>query len=98
MLLGQVTPPPPPPPHEGGGLQGGVAQYPDSYARLFWYNGLWWGRGEQGCIRRERASEAAPEAVRQAVGGGCQSGWGRLLSATNATEAGTWRQRDSGWA
>ena len=31
---------------------------------------------EQGCIRREGASEAAPAAVRQAVGGGCQSGWG----------------------
>ena len=43
-----------------------------------------------------RTSEAAPEAVRQAVGGGCQSGWGRLLSVTNATEAGTCRQRDSG--
>ena len=34
----------------------------------------------------------------QAVGGGCQSGWGRLLSVPNATEAGAWRQRDSGWA
>ena len=34
------------------------------------------------CIRRERTSEAAPGAVRQAVGGGCQSGWGRLLSIT----------------
>ena len=45
-----------------------------------------------------RASETAPEAVRQAVGGGCQSGWGRLLSVTNAIEAGTWRQGDSGWA
>ena len=33
-----------------------------------------------------------------AVGGGCQSGWGRLLSVTNATEAGTWRQGDSGLA
>ena len=32
-----------------------------------------------GCIRREGTSEAAPEAVRQAAGGGCQSGWGRLL-------------------
>ena len=42
--------------------------------------------------RREGTSEAAPEAVRQAVGGGCQSGWGRLLSVTNAIEAGTWRQ------
>ena len=26
----------------------------------------------------------ALEAVRQAVGGGCQSGWGRLLSVANA--------------
>ena len=33
-----------------------------------------------------------------AVGGGCQSGWGRLLSVTNAIEAGAWRQGDSGWA
>ena len=31
-------------------------------------------------MRREGASEAAPEAVRRAVGGGCQSGWGRLRS------------------
>ena len=45
----------------------------------------------QGCIRREGTSEAAPEAVRQAVGGGCQSGWGRLLSVTNAIEAGSCR-------
>ena len=37
---------------------------------------------------REGASEAAPAAVRQAFGGGCQSGWGRLLSVTNAIEAG----------
>ena len=46
----------------------------------------------QACIRGEVTSKAAPEAVRQAVGGGCQSGWGRLLSITNAIEAGTWRQ------
>ena len=52
----------------------------------------------QGCIRRDGTSEAAPEAVRQAVGGGCQSGWGRTLSVTNAIEAGTCRQGDSGWA
>ena len=52
----------------------------------------------QGCIRRGGASEEVPGAVRQAVGGGCQSGWGRLLSVTNAIEAGTWRQGDSGWA
>ena len=56
------------------------------------------GRGGQACIGREGASEAAPEAVRQAVGGGCQSGWGRLLSVTNAIEAGTCRQGDRGWA
>ena len=51
----------------------------------------------QGCIRREGASEAAPEAVGQAAGGGCQSGCGRLLSVTNAIEAGTCCQGDSGW-
>ena len=45
------------------------------------------GKG-QGCIRRAGTSEAAPEAVRQAVRGGCQSGWGRLLSVTNAIEPG----------
>ena len=55
-------------------------------------------RRGQGCIRREGTSEAAPEAVRQAVGGGRQSGWGRLLSVANAIEAGTWREGDSGWA
>ena len=32
------------------------------------------GGGGQGCIRREGASEVAPEAVGQAVGGGYQSG------------------------
>ena len=53
-------------------------------------------RPPQGCIRREGTSEAAPEAVRQAVGGGCQSGWGRLLLVTNAMEAGTWRQAELG--
>ena len=51
----------------------------------------------QGCIRREGTSKAAPAAVRQAVGGGCQSGWGRLLSVTNAM-SGTCRQGDSNWA
>ena len=39
-------------------------------------------------------SEASPQAVRQAVGRGCQIGWGRLLSVTNAIEAGTCRQGD----
>ena len=55
----------------------------------------------QGCIRREGTLEAAPEAVGQAVGGGCQSGWGRLLSVTNATTAGACHHGESlgiGWA
>ena len=52
----------------------------------------------QGCIGRERTSEVVPEFVRSAVGGGCQGGWGRLLSVTNVIEAGSWRQGDSGWA
>ena len=47
---------------------------------------------------REGTSKVAPEAARQAVGGGCQSGWGRLLSVTNAIDAGAFRQGDSGWA
>ena len=41
----------------------------------------------QGCIGREGASVAVPEAV----GGGCRSGWGRFLSVTNAIEACTCR-------
>ena len=45
----------------------------------------------QGCIRRAGTSEVAPEAVRQAVGGGCRSGCGRLLSVANAIEAGICR-------
>ena len=52
----------------------------------------------RGCIRREGTAEAAPEAIIQAVGGGRQSGWGWLLSVTNAIEAGTCGQGDSGWA
>ena len=50
----------------------------------------------QGYIRREGTSEAAPEAVGPAVAEGCRSGWGRLLSVTNAIEAGTWH--GIGWA
>ena len=53
--------------------------------------------GGRDAFRREGTAEAAPEAVRQAVGGGCQSGWGRLVSVTNAIEAGTCRLGDSGW-
>ena len=43
-------------------------------------------------MRRGGTSGAAPEAVSQAVGRGCQSGWGRLLLVTTANETGTWRQ------
>ena len=53
---------------------------------------------QQGCIGREGTSEAVPEAIRQVVGGGCQSGWGWILSVTNAILAGTCLQGDSGWA
>ena len=56
------------------------------------------GGAEQGCIRREGTSKAAPGAVRQAVEGGCECGWGQLLSVTNAIKAGTCSQEDSGWA
>ena len=52
----------------------------------------------QRCIRREGTSVVAPEAVTQAVGGGCHSGCGRLLSGINATHAGACRQGDNGWA
>ena len=37
-----------------------------------------------------KGPQRAPEAVGQAVGGGCRSGWGRLLSVTSAIEHGTW--------
>ena len=56
----------------------------------------------QGCIGREGASEAAPAAVRRAVGGGYRSGWGgycrlqmplRLAFAVGMTVAG-----HIGWA
>ena len=46
-------------------------------------------------MRRAGTSKAVPEAVAQAVGEGCQSGSGQLLSVTNAIEAGTCRQGDS---
>ena len=52
----------------------------------------------QGCIRREGTPAGARESVRQAIGGGCQSGWGRLLPVTNAVWAGIGRMGDSGWA
>ena len=85
-----------------------ISSFEDLLGNIFgplWEVLRWWGRvvqlwtpHPQGCIGREEASVAAPQAVRQAVGGGCQSGWGRLLSVTNAVEAGTCRQGHSGWA
>ena len=63
--------------------------------------GVRWGGGGGGFLQQRVwgavTHQAAPAAVRQAVGVGCQSGWGQLLSVTNAIEAGTWRQGDSGW-
>ena len=53
----------------------------------------WWAS-----CRRGGTSETATEAVGQAVGGGCQSVSGRLLSITNAIEVGVCRQGYSGWA
>ena len=38
------------------------------------------------------------QAVRQAVGGGCRSGRGRLLSVKNAIDTGVCHQGESGWA
>ena len=49
-------------------------------------------------MHRKGTDLTGGEAVRQAVGGGCQSGSRRLLSVTNPIEAGTCRQGDSGWA
>ena len=79
-----------------------ACQWPIRPQAPFYHNRAQWVGHQQGssspapgCIRREGASEAAPEAVRQVAGGGCQTGWGRLLSVANATEAGTCRQRDS---
>ena len=55
------------------------------------------GRGREASVASacksigpEESELCAPEAVGQAVGRGCQSGWGWLLSVTNAIEAGTW--------
>ena len=69
-------------------------------SRVFVLQGSPAGPGGHGrdALEGKGPREAAPASVRQAVGGGCQSGWGRLLSVTNAIEAGTWRQGDSGWA
>ena len=66
---------------------------PHTTGTAFFHNpgGGGWG---QGCTGREGASEA----VREASGGGCQGGWGRLLPVESATEAGISRQGDSGWA
>ena len=59
---------------------GGGAVPPSLYPALKWKgDALPWGEcRRQGCIGREGTSEAAPEVVRQAVGGGCQSGWGAV--------------------
>ena len=69
----------------GGPMRGGVIPAPHKQS----------GVGPEPMLNRPWAPPQrlapcrAPGAVRQAVGGGCQSGWGRLLSVTNAIEAGT---------
>ena len=80
-------PPPPPPPGRGHAYRHGRRDAQGSNIRT----GMALGAppirrpfanrirlGPQGCIRREGTSEAAPEALSQAVGGGCQSGWGAV--------------------
>ena len=78
--------------HDGSGQgprhPGTAGLYPGGSALCWGPEGLFGRGGGGGCIRRE----GAPEAVRWAVGGGCRSGWGRLLSVTNAIDAGTCRQ------
>ena len=97
--LGHRLVAPPPPPPNMGGLRGQkqvrVPRPPISGLHLS-PEERFSTCGSVGA--REGTSEAAPEAIRSAVGGGCQSGRGRLLSVTNAVEAGTWRLRDRGWA
>ena len=88
---------------EPAGRAGAQCRAPDRNAHLLQTGGQGVGRGGRapgrGCVRGGGGgSEEAPEAVRRAVGGGCRSGWGRLLSVPNAIEAGTCRQGDSGWA
>ena len=55
------------------------------------------GSGGYPRMHQKGSIKGGPVAVRQAVGGGCQSSWGRLLSVTNAIEAGAWRQGDGSW-
>ena len=72
-----------------GSMALAVTGHMDEAARFFWE--VWLASvfsapslpPRQGCVRWERTSEAAPGAVWQAVGGGCRSGWGRLLLVTN---------------
>ena len=50
------------------------------------------------CKTLDASDGKGPESrKRWAVGGGCRSGWGRLLSVTNAVEAGACGQSDSNW-
>ena len=94
---------PPPPPVSGGRVVvSGCCPHSPRPQRVLTHSAhspiLYPPPPPQGRILRAGTSEMAAEAVGQAVGGVCQSGWGPLLSVTNAVEAGTWRQGDSGWA
>ena len=93
----QEMPPPPPLPGPSGAQDRATCLRPSGPATF---------RLPLGCVTwmptlPPAPPPAAPPAAvnhRSAVGGGCQSGCGRLLSVPNAIEAGAWRQGDSGWA
>ena len=57
----------------------------------------WTGPGAR-MYWKGRGPEGVREAARQAVGGGYQGGWGRLLWVTNAIGVGSCGQEESGWA
>ena len=73
LAVAGAAAPPGPCTRDGGGVGGGGGQGDPLSCRS---PSERMGRGGGGgCIRREGASEAAPAAVGQADGGGCQSGW-----------------------
>ena len=77
----------------GGGGGAGVAS-----ADWHWHPAARRGGGGSDALAGEGSQRQPQKRLRLAVGGGCQSGWGRLLSVTNAIEAGACRQGDSDWA